>query len=111
MSSVFVIWGEGRRKKEMGGKGRNEAGTAKCTPRLARSSNETWGLSQELGHRRNLGFPGCGTASSGMGSLPGSLRSLRFALRRQSPARPGPAAELLWGNGEPAGVPAMDKIL
>lgn len=39
-----------------------------------------------------------------MGSLLGSLRSLRVALRRQSPALPGPAVELLWSGGATANL-------
>lgn len=108
----IIMWGEGGGKKKMG-KGRNGAGTAKCTPRLARRSNKTWGLSQELGHRRNLAFPGCGTASHGDGIAPGiaAIAAGRAPEAKPGPARPGGRALVeRRGNGELARVLAVDKI-
>lgn len=106
MSRVLSLLYGGKKNFKKRKKRRNEADTPERTPRLAGSTNETRGLSQEPEHPRTLRFPGSLSwrwhrVPRGWGSLLGSSAE----LRRQSWARPGGKAHPKRRGGGGANLP------
>lgn len=109
---VSLLYGGEEKEEKGGGESRKGADTPECTPRLAGSSNDARGLSQEPGHPKTLCFPRGASPGAGIASHGGGGRSWGPRSLCGGEAWPGPVVKLLRSDGEggkPAGVPATDK--